>query len=515
MLKSWDIFDTLIARKCVFPRSVFAIVEQVGKVKNFATARIAAEQNLVKQGLNYNLDDIYKELQRIAKAPKELCDGLKNLEIKVELDQCIPITENLRQVKAGDILISDMYLPEKVIRKMLDKAGLFAPVEILVTSGGKASGKVWKEFAEQGQFLFHIGDNVEVDVKKPRQYGFDSALTTLSRPNYFEQWLMQRDFAFGSYLREIRLRNPFTEEIKRTYWTLFTLNVGILIIFVQLIDQLQKKHGFEYLGFCGRDTYYLWLLYKKFKDDLGEEPPANDYLHYSRKLINYSKSNIAKYFDNKIDGRKALMIDLVGTGISLDILRRDLNLDYSTLICGHNNWTKNFGILDWICLLEKKEMPLERSKNFCFTNFNVEEQLLWREPTENLNRATHNSPIRLSAIKINEKILSDVILSPIDDTENFDVIETCLKEFLKSKIVWGGIKNQNVLENLRQMLIILNNWGAPAILKSQHMINENIDRRDFIESFEQRYKVESNSSISVNSFEKNKTDSREYVKGAE
>ena len=321
MLKSWDIFDTLIARRCIHPHNIFRIIEQVTKLKNFTALRITAEQNLVKRGVNYNFDDIYKEFGKITNSPEKLCEELKALEIKVELDQCIPITENLRQVKAGDILISDMYLPEKIIRRMLDKAGLFAPVEILITSGGKASGKVWKEFADQGQFLFHIGDNVEVDVQKPRQYGFDSALTTLSNPNVFERWLMQRDFQFGAYLREIRLRNPFTEEIKRTYWTLFTINIGILIILVQLIDELQKKHGFEYLGFCGRDTYYLWMLYKKYKEDIGEEPPDNDYLYYSRKLVYYSRQDAIKYFHEKIDGRKALMIDLIGTGTNLHYLR--------------------------------------------------------------------------------------------------------------------------------------------------------------------------------------------------
>ena len=333
MLKSWDIFDTLIARRCIFPQNIFRIVEQISKVTNFANARAGAEQNVARRMPNYTLEDIYTELKTVSNASQELCDKLKSLEINVEIDQCIPITENLRQVKAGDILISDMYLPEKVIRKMLDKAGLFAPVEIVITSGGKSSGRIWKQLADQNKFVFHIGDNKFSDIQRPREYGMDSAISVISQPNVFEQWLMQRDFQFAAYLREIRLKNPFIEEIKQTYWTIFTINMGILIILAQLIDKLQKKYGFEYLGFCGRDTYWLRLLYNKYKADINENPVDNDYLYYSRKLTDRSKKAMGEFFSSRIAKNKALMIDLVGTGVHLNNLRVLTNLDYSLLIC--------------------------------------------------------------------------------------------------------------------------------------------------------------------------------------
>ena len=479
MLKSWDIFDTLITRKCVNPLSVFAIIEINYKIKNFATLRFKAEQNLLIRNLNYNFDDIYKEFSRITEIPKDFCDYIKNLEIKVELEQCIPITENLRQVKAGDILISDMYLPEKVIRKMLDKAGLFAPVEIIITSGGKASGRIWKEFADQGQFLFHIGDNVEIDVQKPRQYGFDSALTTLSYPNEFEKWLIQRDFAFGSYLREIRLRNPFTEEIKRTYWTLFTLNVGILIILVQLIDELQKKHGFEYLGFCGRDTYYLWLLYKKFKEDLGEEPITNDYLYYSRKLVYYSRREIINYFHSKIGDRKALMVDLIGTGTNLHYLRKTTDINYSILLCCHDTNKAYKDATDlpkkWAAISD----PSNINDSFSFINYNYND-LPFNDSIEPFNRATHNSPIRMNALHADEKNIFEIILSESNDSENLDVFETCLKEVLNSKITYCRFKGEEAVEHLKQLLAIFVKLAAPVVMKSRHFINEQMDLMDFI-----------------------------------
>ena len=475
MLKSWDIFDTLIARRCIHPHNIFRIVEQVTKLENFTALRIKAERNLIDRGINYNFDDIYKEFGKITNAPEKLCAELKALEIKVELDQCMPITENLRQVKAGDILISDMYLPEKVIRKMLDKAGLFAPVEILITSGGKSSGKIWKELSKTGQFLFHIGDNVESDVQKPRQYGFDTALSVLSQPNQFEQWLLQRDFQFGSYLREIRLRNPFTEENKRNYWTLFTLNIGLLIVCVQLMDELQKKYGFEYLGFCGRDTYYLWLLYKKYKEDMGEEPPDNAYLHYSRKLAHYSRQDLIKYFNYKIAGRKALMIDLLGTGRTLHLLRKDTVLNYSILLCYHQANRYTDPQKRWVALSDSSV----DDDSFSFINYSSD-TLPLNDNMDVFNRATHNSPVRMYTLRMKDKNIFQVNLSEINDTENFDVIEACLKEVLKSKIVYSRFKGDEAIENLQQMLQIFTKLAIPVVMMSRHVINEAMDKMGFL-----------------------------------
>ncbi len=137
MLRTWDIFDTLIARKCVFPHIVFQIMEQISKINGFANIRGAAADFAVKKDKSCNLDDIYNAMCKISNIPYQIAEKLKQLECDIEIDQAIPITENVNQVKSGDILISDMYLPEEIIRKMLDKIGLFVPVELVITTSGK------------------------------------------------------------------------------------------------------------------------------------------------------------------------------------------------------------------------------------------------------------------------------------------------------------------------------------------------------------------------------------------
>ena len=442
MLKTWDIFDTLIARRCVFPHIVFQIVERKSNIQGFTQVRMVAEKNVSSHG-NYNLINIYEEFKRLTKAPENLCDALKKLECDVELEQSIPITENIRQVKAGDVLISDMYLPEELLRRMLNKAGLLAPVEIVVTSGGKSSGRIWQQLAQNKSFVFHIGDNPESDLKNSRLAGLESALTVLSNPIPVEQYLMSKDFDFGAYLREIRLRNPFAEEIKRTYWQLFTLNIGILILLVQQIDALQKKYGFEYLGFCGRDTHYLRLLYEKYKFDRGEVPTPNDYLYYSRKLVRNSGAEVAKYFSAKINGRKSLMIDLRGTGAHLNNLREMFDLDFSILICIIPS--KQSG--------QKMYPDMSRVENFCSAlddgaDVYIDKMSLFLTDTDSkipdsdaielLNRSTHNSPLRLANVTLGDKIVPEIFFSAINDTENFDVLEGCLNEVLNSKPAWSS-----------------------------------------------------------------------------
>lgn len=428
MLKTWDIFDTLIARRCIFPVNVFKIIEQRLKISGFVQARMIAERNAELKNFNYNLDDIYNELARIVtNATPKICTDLKNLECDTEIEQAIPITENILQVKSGDILISDMYLPEKIIRKMLEKCGLIVPVEIVTTSNGKSSGRIWKQIAAQNQFVFHIGDNEISDIKNPRDANFDSALSVLSQPNIVENSLLQKDFEFAAYLRELRLKNPYQTEINYLYWQMFTLNAGILIMLVQLIDNFQKKYGFEYLGFVGRDTYYLWLIYKKFKDDKNEMPPANDYLYYSRKLVYNSKTEMVKYFSSKIENKKALMIDLGGTGLRLNKLREDMQNKFSILLCYCYDTTK---INNWNA---PNNFPETSAGNENFYFFNIRDDTL-----EFLNRATHNTPIKMNLIEIGEKIIPQIIFSEVSDTENPDVLENCLSELLKAPINWGG-----------------------------------------------------------------------------
>ena len=125
---SFDIFDTLIERKCRNPKEVFSLVEQrynqTAKVEihGFKELRQNAEKLARRNTLNeeVTLDDIYQNIAEIYGV--NASNLLKDLEIKVELEQCVAINPNVMLYnKCVDdqnkkvYITSDMYLPKEVM----------------------------------------------------------------------------------------------------------------------------------------------------------------------------------------------------------------------------------------------------------------------------------------------------------------------------------------------------------------------------------------------------------------
>lgn len=186
----------------------------------------------------------------------------------------------------------------------------------------------------------------------------------------------------------------------------------------------------------------------------GESPTPNDYLYYSRSLLKNSKAELEEYFRSKIKNRKALLLDLIGTGHALHKFRGE-GVIYSLLICCHlskkfaENFHKAKGDLPekWISFIDNPDTPEGTNDAFYFAGYEDGEYYIG-QANEVFNRSTHNTPIRLSLIQAGEKILPSVLFSQVDDTENLDVFEACLHEVLNSKIYWSNLKRKDVLEQL-------------------------------------------------------------------
>ena len=133
---SFDIFDTLIARRCIEPHNIFRAVEEKGDFPNFYKLRVQAETDVATS--EYTLTDIYARLQVICGIDGALTEKLKSLEISEEIDNVIPIAQNISRINDGDMLISDMYLPREVIGKMLKRAGCDRHTPMVLTSHGKS-----------------------------------------------------------------------------------------------------------------------------------------------------------------------------------------------------------------------------------------------------------------------------------------------------------------------------------------------------------------------------------------
>jgi predicted HAD superfamily hydrolase len=140
LINTFDVFDTLIARRGVEPRCVLDRLQSRGQLPGLAAARLATDRQLWAQGKPYSLHDIYQEVRCLLSLDEPSADRLLQLEIELEHDEVIPIAENLEQVQDGDLLISDTYLPAEVVVSLLRRAGLDRRVAIVVSNDGKSRG---------------------------------------------------------------------------------------------------------------------------------------------------------------------------------------------------------------------------------------------------------------------------------------------------------------------------------------------------------------------------------------
>lgn len=176
---SFDIFDTLIERKVKAPSDIFAIVGKniLGDAcadvfrQDRINAELIARKNC-KTG-EVTLDNIYDCLADKYLEKKAL---LKESEIQTELDFCIPkqnIIEVLKYAFEKNktiFIISDMYLPTNVIKKMLEKCGIHNDIKVYVSNEygvNKISGKLFRIVLNENNVnaskMLHIGDSIKAD----------------------------------------------------------------------------------------------------------------------------------------------------------------------------------------------------------------------------------------------------------------------------------------------------------------------------------------------------------------
>lgn len=200
----FDIFDTLIERTVDKPSIIFDLVGSKvldkGQRGDFRIARINAERRAREKSTSgeVTLDDIYLCL------PEEYKDGrtkLKNAEMELELDYCVRKKSMIAAYECcmlsnkSIFLISDMYLPETLICRMLDKCGVTGFKKIYISNVygcNKISGKlfeiVMRENNVKKDTILHIGDSVKADFLGARKVGIHSYL--IRRKNRIRRLLL-------------------------------------------------------------------------------------------------------------------------------------------------------------------------------------------------------------------------------------------------------------------------------------------------------------------------------------
>jgi glycosyltransferase involved in cell wall biosynthesis len=321
--RSFDLFDTLVARRCVHAHEIFVATERISGRAGFAQARLAAEAEIASD--RYTLDDIYRRLAEGHGIPAEEANRLKCLELDVESANLFPIREHCREVGPNDVVVSDMYLPASWLMNVVQQTCGLAPRGLYVSSHGKRWGTVWQTIRQEMTLTEHVGDNPVTDQASAQRVGILARLSTVARRTEIEDELADAGFApLANLIREARLTTWHDDPaFRRAQIAQTQLNFPLLFLSTLLLRSLSRAQRWDHILMSGRDCYLWHGLYQHLRSVLPDAPPAT-YFHTSRVTRAHPSPGYLAYFSAQCVGRRNVVVDISGTGWSLSrLIERD------------------------------------------------------------------------------------------------------------------------------------------------------------------------------------------------
>lgn len=319
---SFDVFDTLICRPFIEPWHLFVGIQEKIQVLlqdynfNFVHYRRLAEANVRRysgDSTEVSIEEIYEELQQLTGLQSSYITEIMNLEIDAEITVCTdkrgvkPYYQLARLLNLPIIIISDTYLHEETIKKILTKSGYFGWTRIYSSCDtkirkhdGKLFKKVLKDFnILKPESLLHIGDNVIADFQRPREYGIHSYQIPSSKDQYSKSLInnylpcdINKIGIYGSIVSGMIINRSFSETFHRiNNISAFDSSpkefgyscVGPLILgFVQWVHRRATRNNDNFLYFLARDG---WLPQKAYNLLYKEKAIPNKYMYVSRRAL--------------------------------------------------------------------------------------------------------------------------------------------------------------------------------------------------------------------------------------
>ena len=270
---SFDIFDTLLVRKCGGPEKLFAYVAiRNGLPSRFVEERIRAEKEL-SQSRVPKLDDIYRALadkmpMTQEESRKVLLEEIraekKFLTVRKELVAAYYYAvEKRKQV----FLVSDMYLSRKVLEDILAAKGIKGYRKLFVSCehGTDKAGSLFDIMLDEavGESVLHIGDDEYRDYDCARRHGMDAFLArSLTETVGWD------------------LTNPKTIG--------YSLLGPALYSFALWLDTRLREDGIKKIYFSARDGYVIKQIFDMVEHETEaqgvNDPIPSEYLLISRSL---------------------------------------------------------------------------------------------------------------------------------------------------------------------------------------------------------------------------------------
>ena len=318
---SFDIFDTLVMRKVLYPADIFAIMEREiskkanGGLSSFASLRREAEERLYREGKNPNLEEIYACLQEVSGISAVCRENLMAREIAMEMKFLTPrkrMLELYNKIRGEKeiYLISDMYLPRNIIEKILDicgyknYSGLYISCEKRTAKNEELFELFAREMEEKGysrRECLHIGDNYTADIMGAQAAGMDafqilSARELLESSSYrslLTEKLNYVDRLALGLLCEKAFNDPFA--LWETKGKLricglrefaYMLVAPMVVYFSLWLMRQVCRYRCDYILYPSRDA---WLIEKicqmVYKTQSAGEFPAGEYFYASRRAV--------------------------------------------------------------------------------------------------------------------------------------------------------------------------------------------------------------------------------------
>lgn len=294
-LYSFDVFDTLFSRQCIYPDSIFDCVRRKMEnsdlgyntylIREFTQIRRWCEANvreyykksvLIRRDdkLEIQLSEIYDHMATLFPLSKEQRAQLISWECEAEIRSVIPLTDKIEYLKerlseGNDVvLISDMYLPKEIITQMLAKADpVLATLPLFLSSDcgyQKTTRKLFLEVYDSLDYHYtewiHMGDSKFADDTQPSHLGIVTQPITIPEMNEYETEMASYTEEYGMHsvvklFRNFRLEGHDDREIfAYEYASLY------FVPYVHWAVMDAMARGYKTLYFISRDGYYLKLV---------------------------------------------------------------------------------------------------------------------------------------------------------------------------------------------------------------------------------------------------------------
>ncbi|ALV91150.1 MULTISPECIES: HAD-IA family hydrolase [Pantoea] len=366
-LISFDIFDTLVDRKVEQPAHIFSLIERkvekltFGKISNFCTIRQSSERYLREKlsgGMQeITLQEIYAEIERRSGISKEQTFAVKELEISEELKSLDSrlagrkLFDAACKTNAKIILISDMYLDNETISKILHKSN-YPSIKLYLSSDiglRKHEGDLFDyvsnlENVDHKKWL-HVGDNTHGDIKIPASKGIQTfhiksafrnietneKLFNLIKPDRKTRSLAES--AIYGLIQKKYFDDPTSLIPSNTHVGGDAYKLGYIAIaplmfgFLQWIMTQAKRDGVDQLLFLSRDAQVLYRMANvlfPIEDGWPEIKYALSSRRSARVASIFHKGDISELIDSAISNCK--LNEFFSGKFGFDIFSTDVEL---------------------------------------------------------------------------------------------------------------------------------------------------------------------------------------------